>query len=469
MTRADAARVSIVLLTAIALAARLWHLGLPRDPVYDENTVLQQVGSYLRGWPFFLSLQPPLAKLLVALNIGIFGDNSWSWRIGNAGLGTALIPITYLLARRILKSRLAAVLASAMVLMDGLFLVCSRVGMINIVYMTLIAAVFLIGFIFAHSTGAIVRRRLTAAIGVLLGLCMAAKTVISALTVVLVMGFLCLHVLQSEDGTLAGRRLPRRRMIGTLALAGGLAALVYMAAFIPYYCFGWWTGLSDFAGYHLWVLRHNLDLPATSPNSSPFWSWPLMLRPFAYWKDSTDATVRVVWCGGNPVLWWEILPAIAITALRALRQREAGSAFLSIAYLAYFLMWIPIRRYLLIYDYMPAAYFGLIAVGAALEQCWHGRARRWEHMLLLMPIGAALYFGVRHGLAAAIAAAVASAYGFLLRRDGQVEGKFVCAVIAGGAAVAFIYFFPLWTGMPLAEASYNARMWFQGPGIADWR
>ena len=458
----------VFLLTVTGLAARVWRLDVPRMPVYDETTVLAQAGSYIRGWPYFQSLQPPVAKLLVAASVALFGDHPWSWRIANACIGAALIPLAYFIAQRTFKSRLAAVLASAMVLLDGLFLVCSRVGMINIVYMALVAAVFLLLLIYAQTPGAIVRRRLIAALGILLGLCIGAKTGISEVTVILVLGFIFVNPSQSENGTV-GRRLPLQKMIGTIALIGGLATIVYVAAFLPYYYSGWWKGLADLVKYQWWVLKGNVDLAPTSPNSSPFWSWPLMLRPFPYWAQSTEHTVQTVWCGGNPVLWWEIIPAVAIMALHARRQRDGAAGFLSIAYAAYFLMWIPIRRYLLIYDYMPAAYIGSIAVGDGLARCWNGSARKWEHMLLLTPIVAALYFGVRHSVGATIAAIVAIAYWLFVRRGGQPEGKFVCAVILGGTAAAFVCFFPLWTGMSLAEASYNARMWFQGPGIANWQ
>lgn len=467
--RPTTAGAVVFLLTLTGLATRVWRLTVPQLPVYDESTVLQQAGSYIHGWPSFQSLQPPVAKLLVAASVSIFGDHPWSWRIANACIGAALIPIAYFLALRALKSRFAAVLASAMVLLDGMFLVCSRVAMINIVYMAQVATVFLLLFIYAQTPDAIVQRRLTAALGILLGLCLGTKTGISEVTVLLVVGFIFLNLTRTENGSAEGRRPAIRKMTGTLALIGGLATVVYVAAFLPYYYNGWWKGLADLVKYQGWVIKGNVALPPTSPNSSPFWSWPLMLRPFPYWTASEGQQVQTVWCGGNPVLWWEIVPAVAMMTLHACRQRDGAAVFLSIAYAAYFLMWIPIRRYLLIYDYLPAAYIGSIAVGDALARCWDGSARKWEHILLLIPIVAALYFGVRHGLGATIAATIAIAYWLFVRRGGQMEGKFVCAVILGGTVAAFVCFYPLWTGMSLTETSYNARMWFQGPGIANWQ
>ncbi|HVN64380.1 MAG TPA: phospholipid carrier-dependent glycosyltransferase, partial [Candidatus Binataceae bacterium] len=96
--------IVVVIVTAVGFVLRIWRLDAPPNPVYDENTVLQQAGSYARGWPYFLSLQPPLAKLIVAGSVRIFGNNPWGWRIPSVFMGTALIPLAYAIALRALKS-----------------------------------------------------------------------------------------------------------------------------------------------------------------------------------------------------------------------------------------------------------------------------------------------------------------------------------------------------------------------------
>ncbi|MGH7815648.1 MAG: phospholipid carrier-dependent glycosyltransferase [Candidatus Binataceae bacterium] len=459
----------VVLLTAAAFAVRVWRLDAPPSPVYDENTVLHQAGSYLRGWPYMLSLQPPLAKLMVAASVLLFGDNPWAWRLPNVCIGAAMIPLVYAIAKKALDSRPAALFAAAIVSLDGLFLVCSRTGMINTGYLAIMAVVFLLLFTLAESADPIARRRLIAAIGIALGLSLGAKTGVSEVIVLLATGFIVFDIIRFENHLAASARAPLRAIIGALILAGGLAAIAYVAVFIPYFYHGWWTGLSDAIGYERWMLRGNVRLPDMSPNSSPFWSWPLMLRPFPYFHRADADSIQTVWCGGNPVVWWEIIPAVLLMAARAVRQRASGPLFLTIAYFAFFLMWAPIKRYLLIYDYLPALFIGAIAIGDSLGRCWTGAASKWEYPLLLIPPAAALYFGVPHREGAAISAAVAIIYLVSAWRGGRSEGRFVCAVIVGGAAIAFVYFYPLWTGAIMTHPAHDARMWFQGPGIANWQ
>lgn len=193
-----------------------------------------------------------------------------------------------------------------------------------------------------------------------------------------------------------------------------------------------------------------------------------MLRPFPYWKETTGDTVRIVWCGGNPILWWEVLPALAMMTERGWRARDMPRIFLGIAYLAYVLMWLPIPRYLLSYDYMPALYIGVLALGDELARTWRGESSRLECLFLLVPLEVGIFFGWSHNLIAAIGAGIL--IGCLLavgNRD--YRGRIVCVLVTAATIVSFLYFFPLWTAMPLPASSYNARMWFKGPGLANWQ
>jgi len=46
----------------------------------------------------------------------------------------------------------------------------------------------------------------------------------------------------------------------------------------------------------------------------------------------------------------------------------------------------------------------------------------------------------------------------------QYSGKYVFITFVTGVIVLFVYFFPVWTAIPIERAGYYARMWLQGPG-----
>src|SRR5208283_950535 len=188
-----------IIISALLFAAactRFYHLSHPAEIVFDEVHFVAQGRHYLHG-ESFLDPHPPLAKLVIAAGIFIFGDHPWSWRVGNATIGTAMVGITYLLARRMSGSRLAGALAGAIILCDGMFLVDSRFAVIDIVYLTCAAVAYLLFFKFAQTPDAGARRRILPWIGLALGLCLASKFYIPAITFLLVMGFI-LYVLARD-------------------------------------------------------------------------------------------------------------------------------------------------------------------------------------------------------------------------------------------------------------------------------
>jgi dolichyl-phosphate-mannose--protein O-mannosyl transferase len=63
---------------------------------------------------------------------------------------------------------------------------------------------------------------------------------------------------------------------------------------------------------------------------------------------------------------------------------------------------------------------------------------------------------------------ILGAWGAAMVRWPEYSGKFVTATFVLGAIVLFIYFFPVWTAMPIDREGYYARMWLSGPGIRNW-
>ncbi len=474
--RAD--RIVLAVLVAVAAATRLWHLGHPAEIVFDEVHFVAQARHYIRAEPF-LDPHPPLAKLVIAAGILLFGDHPWSWRIGNALLGILLVALTYMLGRRMFASRLAGALAASFIICDGMFLVDSRVAVIDIVYLTMAAWSYLLLFRFAEATGPRDRRRTLAAMGITLGLCLAAKLYIPAVTFLLCAGFMVYFIMRTQKSAPLTARV--WRTAGALVMVGALSAAVYIAVFLPHFVLGWWAGISDLVHYYGDVMWYERSVEAaTHPYSSPWWSWPLMLRPIAYWQNfPPQGKVATIWGGGNPLLWWGALTAITITAVRALERPNPARSFLVLGYLGYLAIWIPVGRTLFLYHYMPSVYLGYLALAAILADAWRGKAEMWECAALLVTMVPVclLGFGFWGGLFPGAVLALFALYLVLAEiLPGSVPDlaparwgpRLVAIAFVGAAAILFVYYFPIWTGIFIDRAGYYARMWFQGPGLRNW-
>ena len=208
--------------------------------------------------------------------------------------------------------------------------------MINIVYITLGAWSYLVLWCFVQNPVPRTQRIQLVAMSILLGLFVSSKVLISEVGVLLALAVVAvvLFMQVSEQPSAKRANVIARRVIGACGLVGAIVVLVYLGVFLTYY---WadWRGLADIVAYHQHVFDRNLRFPPHFRDASPFWSWPLLLHPYAYWKrDMLNGTVEVVWCGGNPLLWWAVLPAILIALVRGYTHKSLAWMFLAAGYIA---------------------------------------------------------------------------------------------------------------------------------------
>jgi dolichyl-phosphate-mannose--protein O-mannosyl transferase len=225
---------------------------------------------------------------------------------------------------------------------------------------------------------------------------------------------------------------------------------------------------------------------ATHPYASPWWSWPLMLRPVAYWQNFPPKgnIVATIWGAGNPLTWIAVIPAMTITAVRSIERPNIARAFIIIAFLGYYLMWVPIGRILFLYHYMPSVYIGYLALGAILADMWRGGTEPWEDLALLATLGLISFVGINHiatqydsanfGSTARLLLVVGIAAvlmgGYVIGRTGQRHwaSRYAFVIFVSAWLALFVYYLPIWLGTPIARDGYYARMWLQGPGLQNW-
>ncbi|MGA2412558.1 MAG: hypothetical protein ABSG46_19510, partial [Candidatus Binataceae bacterium] len=369
----------------------------------------------------------------------------------------------------------------------GFFLVDSRIAVIDIIYLTLAALAYLLMFRFIQLRDSGARRTTLVFIGIVLGLCLGSKLYVPGETFLLVLGILIYSLARSEGLGFKPLRIAADPQIaGAVLLTGSLATIFYLACFIPHYTLGWWGGIADLFHYYKDVMWYEKSVStATHPYASPWWSWPLMLRPVAYWQNFPPVgEVSTIWGAGNPILWWAVIPAITITAVRALERPTLVRGFLVIGYLGYFVIWIPITRILFLYHYMPSVYLGYLALASVLADFWAGDAEAWETAALLFTLTPATIVGIGHMAftlkptwlpegARELAGSpfVAILVGGYIATLGNMRrnSRFVCVAFLGTALLVFLYFLPLWLGTPISRDGYYARMWLEeSNSLRNW-
>ena len=367
---------------AVAALFRLPRLGFPPEEIFDEVYHAKTALQYLQGETPLEWVHPPTAKLLIAVGVWLFGYEAWAWRLLPALAGIALSGVFYLLARRALATERAAVLASLLLVSDGVYLVQSRVAMTNIfaVLFQVAAALFVLR--------AVLEDRLPVK-GMLLGGLFLALALSTRWTSVWAWGFLGLLLLAVRRG-----RLFRARELALVALSfGAVPLVVYVLSYVPWMMQG--HALSELWPHTRAIWRYHADLQATHPYFSKWYTWPWLYRPTWYYFNQSEAeqVVRGIVAIGNPVLWWSSVPVTLWAIVSGARARDPRRLLSGLGYCLLYLPWGLSPRTLNYSHYLfEAIPYACLSLGNLLDRHWDGAARPVARSYLAFVVVMFLFF-----------------------------------------------------------------------------
>lgn len=359
--RRDAA---LALLIALAAAVcRLPRLDYPHEEVFDEVYHAKSALQYLQGVPPIDWVHPPTSKLLIAVGVHFFGYWSWAWRLAPALAGIALAPVFFLLARCALASERAALLASALLLVDGVYLVQSRIAMTNIfaVLFQLGAALFILR---AGLKDPLPVPDMLGA-GLCLGLALSTRWTSLFATAFAGLTLLALRRL----------RILRPREIGlTLTTFLLMPAALYLLSYVPWMLQG--HSLMEVVRVQRSVWDYHAHLSATHPYFSAWYTWPWLYRPTLYHFTRIPAEtgpVRGILALGNPALWWVSVPVTLWALVTGIRERDPRRIFSGAGFCALYLPWGISPRTLNFSHYLfEAIPYACLSLGNLLDRHWGG-------------------------------------------------------------------------------------------------
>ena len=188
-----------------------------------------------------------------------------------------------------------------------------------------------------------------------------------------------------------------------------LPLLIYFVVYIPYLQLGHAIASVNQGPGYGWSLDelqsqmfgYHFGLQAGHPAASPWWSWPLDLKPVWFYSHSFDnRLLAVIYNGGNPILFWAGVPAIIWCGILAWRRRSLALTLVVAAFAFQYLPWTRIERATFHYHYFTAVLFAMVAVAYVVDEglrSWAYRSLAIAFLfaavvsgLLIFPLGSAL-------------------------------------------------------------------------------
>jgi dolichyl-phosphate-mannose--protein O-mannosyl transferase len=405
------------------LALRLWNLDSPKGKIFDEIYYATNAESLLQkgveidsesGLAQFI-VHPPTGKWLIASGIKLFGNNEFGWRFAAAIVGSISIILMYFTAKKLFNNKLLSVFAASLISLDGLHLVHSRIALLDIFLLFFIQIAVLA---FLHSKYWI--SALT------LGLACSVKW--SGLYVLIALAFYVL-ILDIRKNRYLGSQFPIREMIRRNLLFrflqfGIFPVFIYIASWFSWFITntGWDRNYSSNPLFSLWhyhseILNFHTKLTDAHPYSANPWSWLIQGRPTSFFYETPKSCggascSQEILALGTPILWWAATLALLVTVGYWVSKRDWQAEILLVVIGASYLPWFAIQE---------RTMFSFYAIA-------------FEPFLLLTLV-------------------------YLLSKVPKNQRR-IALIFNAIVLVNFLYFLPIFLGLPITYNSWSDRMWF---------
>jgi dolichyl-phosphate-mannose-protein mannosyltransferase len=450
--------IGMAAIFCFSLGLRFWGLSRFNTLVFDEVYYAKFASAFLKNEIIFTG-HPPLSTYIVAIGIWLGNQMPWgnadpknsltglllspfSYRWLNAFTGSFIPLVVGAIAYQLLHRRSYALIAAFLMALDGLFLVESRYALNN-VYLILLGLLGHLFFLLALQTTSWQRWLHLILAGIGLGGAAAIKWngmgFLLGVYAIWAIGWL-VHWLQLIRASFVPRsvtsepeprlthsplfNLPQLHLGHILVGCAIVPALTYYVSWLPYIHVD--PGESNFWQLQLETLDYHQRVGGLDahPYCSLWYSWPLMLRPVAYFYETTQApqtslppinpslpsTQEIIYdvhAMGNPILWWFSTAAVLIFALllllrlwqsvsqaapsvsqsspasTALNPQPVSAlytwtmAYLLVNWATNFLPWIKVTRCVFIYHYMESLIFAILLLALLLDR-WLAGNRTWQ-------------------------------------------------------------------------------------------
>ncbi len=313
---------------------------------FDEIYFVRTAEQYLHlQWPYEWT-HPPLGKLIQAGGIEVLGLNPFGWRFVGVLFATLMIPVMYLLGKKLFGTWIGAFASAFLLTFDFMHFTMARMGTADtyVVFFSLLSQLFfLVYFLNVLKKGwkTSVLPLFVAFIFFALGFSTKWLVLYGALGMLALLIGLRIKDIAKLKGSLGNRYAaffdhPFLLMLGFV----GVVAVIYFLTYIPDMVIGrpfiaFPLGGPNDAGIGVVNLQfkmyqYHATLVATHAFASPWWSWPLMLNPthgsytplwlaISYLPNNVDSTISVM---GNPAVWWVGFACMLLVAERAIRGKE---------------------------------------------------------------------------------------------------------------------------------------------------
>ena len=349
---------------------------------FDEVHYTRHIYEMKNGLYTYENTHPQLGKEIMSLGTFIFGMNPFGWRFSGTVCGIIMIFAMYVFAKKFFSDTKLATLTTVVFTSDFMHFVQSRIATIDVyaVMFIMLSFIFIYEYTQLNFYDTPLRKtyRPLFLCGLFAGLAISSKWIgVYSAAGIAVLLFI-MFVYRYREYALALKRVEtdfkkgsdfdivrvfNRRLIKTVlwcVLVFIIIPLIlYTLTYIPFNDGVEGRSLiSKMLNAQKTMFNYHTNITSTHPYSSEWYQWPVMTKPVLFvFETISETSRRVITLLGNPAIWWLGIPASLYMIYLWLNERDRKAGFLLVGYLAQYLPWLLVERYVFIYHYFASVPF----------------------------------------------------------------------------------------------------------------
>lgn len=368
------------------------------DEIYFPRTALEQLE---KRNILYENTHPPLGKTIIATGISIFGMNPFGWRIMGTLFGVAMIPLMYILAKRFFKDTFWAFFCAFLMMFDFMHFTQTRLATIDsyTVFFIMLMYYFMLDYYDSYSYERGFFKSLIPLLlcGISLGLGGATKWIaLYGAFGLAVLFFMSRGYEYNSYNNLLNKKI-KTAIVSKNHKSAGLSKWlikyfystclfcvlffiiipvgIYVLSFIPIsYNETNKTLVTVVIDSVKSMFEYHKGVTAPHPYSSPWYEWPLDIRPIFYYSGALlpEGRSEAIAGFGHPLLFWTGLVAFFTTVFlivinwfrKTTLEDNKLLLFPVIGYLSQYIPWvIAPRKLTFIYHYFSCVPFLILMTG----------------------------------------------------------------------------------------------------------
>ena len=384
--------ILVSLLTVFSLIVRVINLDFPHGFMFDEIHRVVRAQKFLNH-QVFITDQPHFGRYLIVFGILTFGDNPIGWRITQVISGTLLIPVLYLIGKKIFSHKYAGLLTAFFATFDLSLVAYSRIGVV-IIYQVFFFALSILFFILGIEN---INRKSTVFFylsAVITGLSISIKWTSLCLLPI----FLFWRITKGDLNKFCVKSLVAGVLFLAIVLSSYTITFVGEKRNFEYYHQKYGMPYNNFiegiVSWHKLAFDSHTREGMFHPYSSKWFTWPLMYRPVLLYQniDVVNEKITRILAIGNPVIRWLSTLAVIFQLFLLLFKKEKIMIFLLSTYLISFLPYAFISRPMFLYHYLPSLLIQLLILEYTFVEIYKQKIILRSMLLLLVALIVFIFF-----------------------------------------------------------------------------